>query len=255
MLERVAKKSFFHPGPTARPRLFALGLLVVVLSSPALTVSAHADSQRPAALEHYVHRLVNDHRVALGLTPLALSPEISEIARHHSRDMATRRVRFGHGGMALRREKIANFIFSKGEGENVAAIGPRPRVAPVVVFNWLQSPGHRRNMEGSYHLTGIGVTRAADGMYYFTQLFVVRPKWALDLERLAAFLGLGNLWNPPASAGLRPAPLPVATALPVRAARRPSSAARAPRRGRPEKDPRVRRLRRRTDGGWVQRLE
>ncbi len=36
---------------------------------------------------------------------------------------------------------------------------------------WLRSPGHRENIEGAYDLTGIGVARSRQGVYYFTQLF------------------------------------------------------------------------------------
>ena len=170
----VAKKSFFRPGPTSRPRLFALGLLVVVLSSLGLTVSAHAAAATAAALELYVHELVNEHRTTLGLTPLALIPEISDIARVHSRDMATGRVARGHAGADARAEKISNSIPYRGFGENVAAInqGGEGGEGAAAVSGWLQSPGHRRNIEGSYDLAGIGIARSEDGTYFFTQLFV-----------------------------------------------------------------------------------
>ena len=174
MLELVAKKSFFRPGPTSRPRLFALGLLVVVLSSLGLTVSAHAAAATADDLEHYVHELVNGHRATLGLTPLALIPEISDIARVHSRDMATGRVARAHAGADARAEKISNSIPCRGFGENVAAInqGGEGGEGAAAVSGWLQSPGHRRNIEGSYDLAGIGIARSEDGTYFFTQLFV-----------------------------------------------------------------------------------
>jgi uncharacterized protein YkwD len=35
-------------------------------------------------------------------------------------------------------------------------------------------PGHRKNIEGPYEVTGIGVARNAQGEVYFTQIFVGR---------------------------------------------------------------------------------
>ncbi len=174
MLELVAKKLFFRPGPTSRPRLFAIGLLLVVLSSLGLTGATYA-TERIGDLEHYIHRLVNDHRGSLGLKPLAFSPEIAEIARRHSQNMAAGRVEYGHGGIESRRHAVRSFIRQKGNAENVHTIRNHPSPAVIgqeAVADWLDSPGHRRHIEGDYHLTGIGVARAADGRYYLTQFFV-----------------------------------------------------------------------------------
>ena len=173
MLELVAKKSFFRPGPTSRPRLFALGLLVVVLSSLSLTVSAHAAAATAAALELYVHELVNGHRATLGLKPLALIPEISDIARVHSRDMATGRVAFSHVGFDGRGAEISKSIPYRTFAENVAMNYGLRTPGATAVSGWLQSPGHRRNIEGSFDLTGIGIVRSEDGTYFFTQLFMI----------------------------------------------------------------------------------
>jgi uncharacterized protein YkwD len=43
--------------------------------------------------------------------------------------------------------------------------------AREVVDGWLNSPGHRRNIEGNFKLTGIGLARGSRGMIYFTQIF------------------------------------------------------------------------------------
>ena len=172
MLELVAKKSVFRPGPTSRPRLFALGLLVVVLSSLGLTVSAHAAAAPAAALEHYVHELVNGHRTTLGLTPFALIPEISDIARVHSRDMATGRLAFSHVGLDGRAAEISKSIPYRAFSENIAFNNGLRTPGMAAVGWWLESPGHRRNIEGSFALTGIGIARTEDGTYFFTQLFV-----------------------------------------------------------------------------------
>jgi uncharacterized protein YkwD len=43
--------------------------------------------------------------------------------------------------------------------------------AKEVVDGWLNSPGHKKNIEGNYKLTGIGVARDQQAKLYFTQIF------------------------------------------------------------------------------------
>jgi len=56
----------------------------------------------------------------------------------------------------------------KDVGENVAFGNLSAR---AVVNDWLKSPGHKRNIEGNYKFTGIGVTRNMQNQIYFTQIF------------------------------------------------------------------------------------
>ena len=37
---------------------------------------------------------------------------------------------------------------------------------------WLNSPGHRKNIEGDFTHIGIGVVKNDAGVYYFTQIFL-----------------------------------------------------------------------------------
>ena len=188
--------------------------LVVFLSTLGLTASATA-----ADLERYVHTLVNEYRTAHGLTPLTFSPDIAAIARQHSWDMATGRVGVGHGGADRRGAKISQSLPSQGFAENVA-YNTRSGAAAgqTAVSGWIQSPGHRRNMEGAFDLTGIGIAHGPRGISFFTQLFVKTPAYR------------------PGTA-------------------QPSSSQRPPRRPRREKDPRQRPGRKRTADGWVQQLD
>jgi uncharacterized protein YkwD len=43
--------------------------------------------------------------------------------------------------------------------------------AREVVDGWLKSPGHKRNIEGDFTLTGIGIASDKQGNIYFTQIF------------------------------------------------------------------------------------
>ncbi len=224
--------------------IFTIRLIIVFLSSFELIVSANLTSALADDLEHYVHRLVNEHRVSQGLKPLTFNPKIAAIARRHSQDMATGRVGFSHGGFESRREKIAGFIAQPWVGENVAANnGDFLYAGEGAVSGWLQSPGHRRNIEGSYDLTGVGIAQGPAGEYYFTQLFV-RVK--------SDYPGTSGSNTPytrpvPASRDRKSESRVVET-------RQPSGYRHPQRKSRHEKDPRKRPGRKRTDDGWVQTL-
>ena len=130
----------------------------------------------PPALERFVHDLVNDHRTGLGLKPLEYRQELAVIAHVHSLAMATYTTPYGHGGFDDRARRADNFMPAAGFAENVAMLNHRGQggEAKAVVRGWLQSPGHRENIEGDFSLTGIGISQSWDGTYYFTQLFM-RP--------------------------------------------------------------------------------
>ena len=225
--------------------IFAIRLIIVFLSSFGLIVSANLPYALAADLERYVHRLVNEHRVSQGLKPLTFNLEISAVARRHSRDMATGRVGFGHGGIESRRQEIAGFIARAGVGENVYTImsSKSPSyVGEKAVAGWLESPGHRRNIEGSYDLTGVGIAQGPGGEYFLTQLFVRTP-----------------FHRPGTPGGDTPYPMPASRATKneprVVETRQSSGYKRPQRKPRREKDPRKRPRRKRTANGWVQTLE
>lgn len=124
----------------------------------------------PAGLEGEVLALVNRHRAERGLPALRNDARIADVARRHSATMAARR-RLDHDGFDARAAEIGRFLPLAGMAENVA-LDSRPDVARSAVQGWIASPGHRANIEGSFRVTGVGIARAADGVWYFTQIFV-----------------------------------------------------------------------------------
>lgn len=160
-------------------RAAALGLLVALLAGcvmPAVThpspSPAHAGRapSEAAALERRIHDLVNGHRAARGLPPLAYDERVATIAREHSARMAASG-RLGHEGFEGRVAAARAFLPLAAAAENVAYDGRSPP-ADRIVQGWIGSAGHRRNIEGAYSLTGIGVVRTATGVHYATQIFL-----------------------------------------------------------------------------------
>ncbi len=125
-------------------------------------------------IEKQAFYLVNEHRKSIDLRPLVNKDYIAEQARQHSKDMADGKVVFGHDGANDRLDIISKSLKEiSGGGENVFyCTGNYDNLAATAVEAWLKSPGHRENIEGDYNLSGMGVVQAANGDYYFTQIFV-----------------------------------------------------------------------------------
>lgn len=120
-------------------------------------------------LERDVLSLVNEYRRSKKLPALVPNPAMEYQARRHSMDMATHRIPFGHQGLTFRMKYISQKVAGvKDVGENVAYGNLSAR---AVVSYWLKSPNHKRNIEGNFKYTGIGVTRNMQNQIYFTQIF------------------------------------------------------------------------------------
>lgn len=120
-------------------------------------------------LEDQILTLINQHRKAKGLAALANNPVIEAEARRHTVAMASHRSPFGHDGFSYRSKVITSKIQGiRATAENVAY---GSKTAQEVVDGWLKSPGHKKNIEGKFRLTGIGVARDEKSVLYFTQIF------------------------------------------------------------------------------------
>ena len=140
--------------------------------TPAATRSEYLPPHAPSGpnnTEKGILYYVNLHRHSMGLPLLQLNKVESDVATQHSRDMASGRTPFGHMGLQSRVDAITRQLGPvTSTGENVALGQRSPR---EVVADWLQSPGHRRNIEGDFRLTGIGLARDSKGVIYYTQIF------------------------------------------------------------------------------------
>ena len=120
------------------------------------------------SVETEILQYVNEDRETHSLPPLKMNDLESSLASKHSHDMAVGKVKFGHDGFNSRARAIQKALGSTEIGENVAS---GPMTAREVVDGWLKSPGHKKNIEGNFTLTGIGYAREKKGDIYFTQIF------------------------------------------------------------------------------------
>ncbi len=129
--------------------------------------------QNAHAYELKVLELVNAERAKYGLSALSWNDELAQVARAHSKDMATRGF-FSHntpeGKTPFDRIKSAGISY-RSAGENIAAGQKTPE---EVVEAWMNSEGHRANiLNSSYTQIGVGYV-TGNGSYstYWTQNFI-----------------------------------------------------------------------------------
>lgn len=122
--------------------------------------------------EQQAFDLVNAYRQEKGLPALENSDVIRDECRAHSQDMADGTVEFGHDGFQRRVNNISLSISLSSAGENVAWNKGHSDPAQTAVDGWINSQGHRENMEGDYTHAGMGVSINEEGEVYFTQIFI-----------------------------------------------------------------------------------
>lgn len=137
---------------------------------PVHKLDTSVDSSRP--FEKEILFYINKYRQGKSLPALQMNMVISDQAEKHSEEMAEKKMSFGHDGFQDRvRNMIARLGTLRASAENVAYGELSPE---EVVGLWIRSPGHRKNIEGNYTLTGIGTAKAKDGTIYFTQIFSIK---------------------------------------------------------------------------------
>jgi uncharacterized protein YkwD len=125
-----------------------------------------------AAMEQSILKQINQYRATRNLPALTLDATITQQSRTHSQNMADKKVLFGHQGFEQRVKDIGKAIAYRSVAENVAYNMGYKDPATRAVQGWLKSPGHLKNIQGQYNLTGIGVIKNAKNEIFFTQMFV-----------------------------------------------------------------------------------
>ena len=124
--------------------------------------------------------LINQHRASLGLGQLVTSPTLTASAVWKARHMANFNDYFSHDDPGppisttparSAADRVATCGYGASWGENIAEGFPD---AQSVVNAWLNSPGHKANIEnGSFVATGLGAAAASNGAIYWVQDFGV----------------------------------------------------------------------------------
>ena len=106
----------------------------------------------------------------MGLSALKYDEDIFNQCCIHSKNMAAGKTTFGHDGFNDRVKNLAPWYWA---GENVAV---NYSTKPGDVVNmWLNSPGHKANIESSKAThSAVSAVKNSNGAWYYTQIFIKR---------------------------------------------------------------------------------
>jgi len=151
--------------------LLFFSLMLACFSDPGL-----ADEEPKAIdlreLESGVGARINAYRVSAKKPPFESNEKVAKIARAHSRDMAKGKVGFDHDGLQERAALVGASIEIAGLAENISRHDRSSGFVDAALKKWLASPLHKKNIDGDYDLAGVGAAQDANGIVYFTQIFV-----------------------------------------------------------------------------------
>lgn len=162
-----------------------LSILVLVFFSALLTLSCSKESLETElhSVDHlakesfsYIYTeietdildQVNTYRQLQGLEDLKPLPEISLEAEDHNYYMVEKG-KISHDNFGERYNNLVNGVGAMAVSENVAY---GYRTADAVVKAWINSEGHRKNIESEFTHFGISVVQDEEGKNYFTNIFV-----------------------------------------------------------------------------------
>ena len=128
-----------------------------------LLISTTEHSNQEAAL----FELINNYRLSIDLNILEFDSVSHYYAKEHSNYMiskgTTSHAKFGERAKQISARSGASFV-----AENVAKDYD---TIDLAFEAWLESNGHRENIEGDYTHSAISVEENDEGDLYFTQLF------------------------------------------------------------------------------------
>jgi uncharacterized protein YkwD len=161
----------------ARMRERQVARVSVPAASPAASY-ASAPAASATGEERRAFDLVNAERQRRGLRPLAWDGGLTRLARYHSQNMA-------RGGYLNHVDREGLDVKARAQalglhgwrtlGENIAYNQGYSDPTGFAVERWMVSQKHRENaMNGDYTHAAVGISRASDGTYYFTQVFMKR---------------------------------------------------------------------------------
>lgn len=165
------KTRFFSRGWIAGAALaLAACVTSVQMPAPSSGGSEPEPADAPADRGREVARLVNAHRARINCPALQWDALAAQAAQRHTEDMV-RRGFFSHSspeGQGVGERLRAQGIAWRAVAENIAS---GQETAAEVVRGWLNSAGHRRNIENcTYTRQGVGYARGRWTHVFYTPL-------------------------------------------------------------------------------------
>ncbi len=159
--------------PTLLPVMVLFAMFMFSCSSDNLDDKAEAYNTNlvipeSKGIEVEILELINDYRLNQGLNPLQNMGIIKSQAHNHTAYMLEQN-NISHDNFYLRKSYLVSNAGANVVSENVAYGYTN---AQSVVNAWLNSDGHRANIEGDFTDFDISADQDEDGRWYYTNIFV-----------------------------------------------------------------------------------
>ena len=116
-------------------------------------------------------RIINQYRVSIGKNELQIVNHISYKSQEHNLYMIENNV-VNHDYFVERANNLIQVLGAVRVSENIAYNYSTPNSA---LYAWLNSPGHKENLDGDYTHFGISISvNPANGKKYYTNMFMKR---------------------------------------------------------------------------------
>jgi uncharacterized protein YkwD len=119
-------------------------------------------------IEVQILELINNHRLSLGLNPLADMSMVKSVAFSHT-DYMVDKNEVSHAYFYERSTYLKAHAGASKVSENVAY---GYSSAESVVNAWLKSDAHRANIEGDYTNFDVAAEENTEGKWYYTNIFI-----------------------------------------------------------------------------------
>ena len=119
-------------------------------------------------IEVEILELINNHRLSLGLNPLAEMTMVKSVAHSHT-DYMVDNDEVSHHNFFTRSDYLKSNAGAKKVSENVA-FGYSS--AEAVVKAWIRSAAHKENLEGDFTNFDVSAEKNAEGRWYYTNIFI-----------------------------------------------------------------------------------
>lgn len=124
----------------------------------------------PKVIEVEILELINAYRISKDLTPLKNLDVIKSVAFTHT-DYMVEKDEVSHHNFFQRKNSLISYAKATSVSENVAYAYS---TAQAVVNAWINSDGHRVNIEGDFTDFDISAEQNEDGKWYYTNIFIKR---------------------------------------------------------------------------------
>lgn len=143
-------------------------LLLTSCSSDTDNEEVFDDSSNYSSYEKEIIQLLNNHRNSKGLSSLKVLDIIKTQTDEHT-DYMISAGQISHDNFSDRSSYLQKNAQAKGTAENVAS---GYTTAQSVVNGWINSDGHRKNIEGNYTHFHLTAKQSPNNKWYYKNIFI-----------------------------------------------------------------------------------